>query len=104
MARLALLEAWATMEGGHGATDKDAPWGVTVAEAMDRIADNPRLREALEHFARPGQPLTARTVGNVIRGMRKQSIGGLRFDGRGTYQRSIRWAVIGDLSHAPSEE
>jgi hypothetical protein len=92
--KLALLEAWILLpNGGPEGT------GVTSEEAhrlafggKDAPPRSPDLAEVLSRFSRDGD-VSPRIIGNVIRGMKGQNLGGMAFRSKGHRRRSALWYV-----------
>lgn len=91
--KLALLEGWRELAGGG---DEGAGW--TVQDALHEVAESPSrypiLRAALMRLSRDDRLPTPRVIGNRIRAMRAENVGGLMFQRAGESHRSIRWKAI----------
>jgi hypothetical protein len=104
LAKIALLEGWRELDP-NGA-------GVTAAKAVERAAElvkpdgpemvvgksettprHPTLHNALLLHGKDGKLATARSIGNIIRGMRENVIAGMKFTTTGEDHRAIKWAV-----------
>jgi putative DNA primase/helicase len=92
LAKIALLQGWYEMDGG-----KAGQCGMTVVEALrelDRIpAGLETLRAALMQKSRGGKLPDPRIVGNMLRGLRNNLIGGYRLIEAGKKQGSVCWVV-----------
>jgi hypothetical protein len=89
---LALLTAWRGIPGGA-----QGEGGVTGAEALEHAKDSSPLyeplRTALLAFGSRGELPSPRTLGNKLRALRGNNIGGLKFVRVGTGNQGVRWRV-----------
>jgi hypothetical protein len=93
--QLALLEAWQALPGGGygkgGVTSKEA-----LSLAYQGFAEAPAyedLRDALAPMERGGKPLTVRTLGMILAGLKDRNIAGLKLVKVGEDKRSTLWRV-----------
>ena len=84
---------------------------MTAAKAVELVGlpvNAPKystLRNALLHFGRDGKPATGRVIGNRIRGMKGNTIDGMRFEEKGDDgHRSMLWRVVKDGTDTPSSQ
>jgi hypothetical protein len=97
LARAALLEGWRELPGGTPGSSGGS--GVTAARALDLATKDPAtyatLHGALVHLSRDGKMPSPRSLGSTIRGMRGNTIDGMKFIEAGEEHKVIRWAVAG---------
>ena len=91
--KLRLLEAWRGMPGGMlgGISAGDA---CKLASEPNGSPVNQDLADALMAFGKDGKLPSVRTVGNKIRAMRGQNVGGLAFHSKGSDKRGSLWMVV----------
>jgi Bifunctional DNA primase/polymerase, N-terminal len=109
--KLALLEAWRELpgggeDGGGVTSEKAIRWAFGTPKADP---EKPDLGDVLSRFSRDGKTVTARTLGNVIRGMKGQNISGLSFRSDAESNHSALWRVVsvnpcGPARNTESEE
>lgn len=87
MAKMALLEGWLELPDGRATATK------AVESASSESDDYPILRNALMHFGRDGKLATARSLGNIIRGMKGNLIDGRMFVQHSIEHSAIVWGV-----------
>jgi hypothetical protein len=86
--KLAMLEGWSQLPGGEEA-------GLTVAEALRAVGDNPdlfaMLHGAFVAMSKDNKMPSNRTMGNKIASMNQQNIGGWRFEKTGEKDHATLW-------------
>jgi hypothetical protein len=89
--KLALLEGWGELPGG---TDN----GLTVEEAMSLVESQPgmfpMLHSAFQRMTKEGKSPTLRQIGNKIRAMHGQNVGGHKFQKTGERAHAAIWRVV----------
>jgi hypothetical protein len=87
LAKIALLEGWLELPGGKA----------TATKAIEEVTSKPGsfqiLRNALMHYGKDGKLPTARSLGNIIRGMKGSLVEKMKFVEAGTEHRVILWQV-----------
>jgi putative DNA primase/helicase len=88
--KLALLEGWSQLPDG---TDR----GLTVQDAIQAVEEDPRsysmLHAAFLRMSRDGKMPNVKQIGNRIRAMSGQNIGGLKFQKYGDRDHTTVWRV-----------
>jgi hypothetical protein len=86
--KLALLEGWSQLPDGQGD-------GLTVAEALAIVEEKPAvyamLHGAFMAMSKDSKLPGSKAIGNKIRSMNDQNIGGWRFEKNGEKDHSTRW-------------
>lgn len=101
--RLALLEGWQKLPNGgpDGA-------GYTAEDARKLVAESPEkyatLHAVMMRKSRNGDLPSARSIGNLIRGIKGVRIDGLTFEKSGEEHRSALWRVSGILQTTQSDD
>lgn len=92
--KLALLDGWLELPG---VKEKQ---GITASAAVKLVTESPNLypilHNALMAYGRDGKLATSRAIGNKIRGMRGNVIGGKKFVEAGVDHNAVFWSVSGD--------
>jgi hypothetical protein len=90
--KLALLEGWAELQRD------EAPNGLTVDEALEFVREKPAfyalLQGAFVRMTKDGKLPSVKVVGNRLRCLNRQNVGGLRFVKVGTRNHSSVWTVV----------
>jgi putative DNA primase/helicase len=97
--KMALLEAWhALPRGGNDGAGVTAAEARTLAEEIPGTASKPgiptqypALREALLNLSRDSKLPSNRTIGNKLRAMNGQNIGGFKFTSVGVSHQAALW-------------
>jgi hypothetical protein len=86
-----LLEGWKELPGGTNS-------GLTVEDALRLATGEPvlysMLHAVLLRMSKDGKMPGVRQVGNRIRAMRSQPVGGLRFQKCGERHHAVLWKVV----------
>jgi len=89
--KLALLEGWKELPGG---SDR----GLTVEDALRLVTEDPAryamLHAVLSRISKDGKMATPKQIGNRIRAMKSQPVGGLRFQKYGESNHTVLWRVV----------
>ncbi len=90
MDKLALLEGWSRLPDGCTS-------GATVEQALRVVTENPESHPALHgafmRMSRDGKLPGTRSIGNKIRAMREENVGGMWFAKTGERNHSAVWVV-----------